>query len=113
MCATYNCLSCGLSLAEAEAGTAGKVARCPKCGRDMYRQQRAAASVTSRYGGGAPAVGEGGYGVTPSSPALPSRYGGVAGAERFMKREEDEDHNPIVVLHTPFIVGLGLILSFL
>ncbi len=107
MDATFQCLSCGLELPEHEVGDAANVAPCPKCGRDMYRKQ---AAVPSRYGGGAPAVAGGG--VTRSMPAIPSRYGGVAGAEQFVRQEEDEDENPIVLPHTPFVVILGLIFSF-
>ncbi len=111
MDATYQCLSCGLTLPESEAGTTGNVTSCPKCGRDMYRKEPAAAPVPSRFGAGLPAAG--GVGVARSSPALPSRYGGVSGAEQFVRQEEDEDENPIVLPHTPFVVILGLIFSFL
>jgi predicted RNA-binding Zn-ribbon protein involved in translation (DUF1610 family) len=114
MDATYQCLSCGQALTEAEVGSNANVAPCPKCGRDMYRQEPARASVPSRYGASAPAVGGGpGPGVTRSAPAIPSRYGGTPGAEQFTRQEEDEDLNPALVPHTPFVVILGLIFSFL
>lgn len=112
MDATFQCLSCGLTLPESEAGSTGNVAPCPKCGRDMYRKEATGAAVPSRYGGDVPSSG-GAFGVARSSPAIPSRYGGVTGAERFVRQEEDEDENPIGLPHTPFVVILGLIFSFL
>jgi hypothetical protein len=112
MGATYQCLSCGLTLPEDEVGATSLVAPCPKCGRDMYREEPRPAAVPSRYGGGAPAVGGG---VTRSAPALPSRYGGAPGADRYApsRFEDDEDHNPYLKAHTPSLVWIGLIFSLL
>jgi hypothetical protein len=113
MSATYQCLSCGLSLPESEVGAAGMVAPCPKCGRDMYREEPRPAAVPSRYGGAAPAVG--GAGLTRSAPAIPSRYGGAAGGDQYVRSrfEDDEGDNPYLKKHTPSLVYIALVFSLL
>jgi len=102
----FNCLSCGHSASQEELGATGNTAKCPKCGRDMYRSRSG-----SRYGEGPLVETRGG---ARALPAVPSRYGGAGpGASFDDARDEDEDYNPAVLPHTPFVVILGLIFAFL
>jgi hypothetical protein len=101
----YNCLSCGHAASQTELGATGQTAKCPKCGRDMYR-----ARTGSRYGQG-PLVET--LGGARALPAVPSRYGGGGTGSFQTFEDEDDDRNAAVLPHTPFIVILGLIFSFL
>jgi hypothetical protein len=109
---TYNCLSCGNSATQAEVGTSGAVAPCPQCGRDMYRAQQ---EISRSSGQG---MSSGRRGGARTTTALPSRYGGGGGAissrvDDDDYYEDDEDHNPALLKHTPLVVILGFIFSFL
>ena len=61
----------------------------------------------------------GSRGGVRTSTALPSRYGGGGAVSRHSAyddddydEDEDEDYNPILLRHTPFVVILGFIFSF-
>lgn len=105
MSGLYNCLSCGHTASQAELGAAGATAPCPNCGRDMYRSQENGGLVAGSRGG------------ARTTTALPSRYGGGGGAIGQYHDEDDdyddEDHNPVLLRHTPLVVILGFIFSFL
>lgn len=105
----FRCLSCGYVTSKHDVeGTApgGTVATCPKCGRDMYRSTASGSSAEGQtiVAGGARAM-----------PAIPSRYGGgVSGSiDPGGYYDEEDDANPVILPHTPFVVILGFIFAII
>jgi DNA-directed RNA polymerase subunit RPC12/RpoP len=107
MAAVYKCLSCGETLTGEQLGVDGYVAKCPKCGRDMYRSRTADTDLPSPDSVRRRTSGKG-------NVIIPSRYGSNVASVSFADDvDEDEDSNPLLLPHTPFIVILGFILSFI
>jgi hypothetical protein len=74
----------------------------------MYRAQQEISRSSGR------GISTGRQGGARTTTALPSRYGGGGGA--ISSRIDDDDyydHNPILLKHTPLVVILGFIFSFL
>lgn len=106
---TYKCLSCGMTMSDEEAGgDGGYVTKCPRCGRDMYRSNEGDQSSSS-----APVTR--GTAHARMQAAVPSRYAGSGAPSAHYEHDEefDDDYNPVVLPHTPFVVILGFIFAFI
>jgi len=102
----YKCLSCGQTASTEEIGSARNVVKCSKCGRDMYRIDQTDAAASSRL---APRSGA----TIQRKPVIPSRYAGSAPTDAVGIDYDEDDVNPIILPHTPFVVILGFIFSFI
>jgi len=103
----FKCLSCGYAAQQGEVEGGQNVAKCPKCGRDMYRTR----SVPDGNAPLRPMAGPGG--AVRGAPVIPSRYGGTPLPSFDASLPEIDERNTAVLPHTPFIVVLGFIFSFL
>lgn len=102
----YKCLSCGQTVPTEEIGSARNVAKCSKCGRDMYRIDGTDAAASNRL---APRSGA----TIHRKPVIPSRYAGAVPTGTVGIDYDEDDVNPIILPHTPFVVILGFIFSFI
>ena len=102
----YKCLSCGQTASSEEIGSARNVAKCRKCGRDMYRIDETDAAESNRLAPGRGAT-------IHRKPVIPSRYAGAVPTGAIEIDYDEDDVNPIILPHTPFVVILGFIFSFI
>ena len=102
----YKCLSCGQTVPAEEIGSGRNVAKCSKCGRDMYRIDETDAAASNRL------ALRGGTNIQ-RRPVIPSRYSGAVQPGTVGIDYDEDDVNPVILPHTPFVVILGFIFSFI